>query len=317
MDILKLVDPELAPVLASFPPRGLDITQILQTRTLMDRLAEREKIPVGIPISVVDHTIPGPVDAPDLRVRVYRPAASHEIFPALLWLHGGGYVFGSARMTDRRQAEMALSGNCVIVSVDYRLAPEHRFPAALHDAHAALQWLFREAATLNVDSRRIAIGGASAGGGLATTLARFVRDHGEIPLCLQLLVYPMLDDRNSTLSSHTITDGRVWNRQNNIDAWNAYLGVHRDEIPGYAVPARATDLQSLPPAYLCVGSADLFLDEVIEYAARLRAANVPAELHLYPGLFHWADNFAPQAAITQRWNADIDAALRRAFEHRR
>ncbi len=313
MDILKLVDSELAPILAAFPPQGLDIKQIAQTRRLMDRLAEREKIPAGTPIDVTDQMISGPVDAPELRVRIYRPSATNESLPALLWLHGGGYVFGSAQMTDRRQAEMALAVNCVIVSVDYRLAPEHPFPAALHDAYAALQWLFREAVTLQVDSTRIAVGGASAGGGLATTLTRYVRDHSEMSLCLQLLVYPMLDDHNSSLSSHSITDGRVWNRQNNIDAWNAYLGAHRDVVPDYAVPARANDLRSLPPAYLCIGSADLFVDENIEYAVKLRAAGVSTELHLYPGFFHWADNFAPRTAITQRWNAGIDAALQRAF----
>jgi acetyl esterase/lipase len=313
MDILKLADPELATVLASFPPQGLDITQVSLTRKLMDRLAEREKIPAGMPVSVTDRTIAGPADAPELRVRIYRPAGSNETLPALLWLHGGGYVFGSAQMTDRRQAEMAQSIGCVIVSVDYRLAPEHPFPAALHDAFCALQWLFSDSVALNIDPTRIAVGGASAGGGLATTLARYARDHGENRLVFQLLIYPMLDDRNATPSSHAITDGRVWNRQNNIDAWDAYLAAHRSTPPDYAVPARADDLRELPPAYLCVGSADLFLDEDIAYAANLHAAGVAVELHVYPGVFHWADNFAPHANIIRRWNRDIDAALQRAF----
>lgn len=313
MDLLKLADPELAPILAAFPPQGLDITQVGQTRMLMDRLAEREKIPAGTPVSVADHIVPGPVDAPELRVRVYRPANANAALPALLWLHGGGYVFGSAHMTDRRQAEMALAVGCVIVSVDYRLAPEHPFPAALHDAFAALHWLFQEAATLNVDTTRIAVGGASAGAGLATTLARYVRDRSDIRLCFQLLVYPMLDDRNDTPSSQCTTDGRVWNRQNNLDAWDAYLGAQRDVPPDYAVPIRAADLASLPPAYICVGSIDLFVDEDMNYATRLREAGVPTELHVYPGFFHWADVFAPKTQITRRWNADIDAALRAAF----
>jgi acetyl esterase/lipase len=233
----------------------------------------------------------------------------------ILYLHGGGYVMGSFEMDDAKFDRYCQDFGCVGVSVEYRLAPEHPFPAPVEDCYAALEWTHAQAAELGIDPTRIAVGGASAGGGLAAGLVLLARDRGDVPVAFQWLIYPMLDDRNRTPSSHAITDRRVWNREANLFGWRAYLGREpgSERVSPYAAPARATELSNLPPAYIPVGSQDLFLDEAADYALRLARAGVPVELHVYPGAFHGSELFAPAAALSRRMVADRVAALKRAL----
>lgn len=242
-------------------------------------------------------------------VRLYRPGgateSTEETTGALLWIHGGGYVLGNAAQDDalcRRYVERL---GMVVAAVDYRLAPEHPYPTPLEDCYRALTWL---AALPGVDAGRIAIGGASAGGGLTAALAFLARDRAEVSPVLQLLSYPMLDDR--TVDPALDNPGmRLWNTASNRIGWASYLGGADPEV---AVPARRDDLAGLPPAWLGVGTLDLFHDEGLAYAERLAAAGVACEVHVAPGAFHGFDQIAPKAPVSQAYFDSTCASLRRA-----
>lgn len=237
-------------------------------------------------------------------VRLYRPAGSTGAGPALLWMHGGGYVIGHPGQDDALCRRYAQRLGATVASVDYRLAPEHSYPVPLEDCYQALKWL---AALPSVDPGRVAIGGASAGGGLAAALALLARDRGEVPLAAQLLVYPMLDDR--TVGHGPENPGlRLWNQSLNKFGWSAYLG---DADPEVAVPARRTDLSGLPPAWVGVGTHDLFHDEDLAYAERLKAAGVPCDVEVVKGAFHGFDGIAPKAHVSQSFFESQCAALQR------
>jgi acetyl esterase/lipase len=240
-------------------------------------------------------------------VRLFRPVGGVTAqAPALLWIHGGGYVIGKAAQDDALCRRFARDLGAVVASVDYRLAPEHPYPAPLEDCYSALQWLVRLPA---VDPARVAIGGASAGGGLAAALALLTRDRGEIPLAAQLLVYPMLDDR--TVGKHLDNPGlRLWNQSSNKFGWSSYLGGADPEV---AVPARRDDLSGLQPAWLGVGTFDLFHDEDLAYAERLKAAGVPCEVEVVPGAFHGFDGIVPKAHVSQSFFRSQCALLREVF----
>ncbi|SFV07887.1 alpha/beta hydrolase [Pseudoduganella namucuonensis] len=261
-----------------------------------------------------DRRIAGPAGAPDVAVRIYRPRHAGEGRPALLWIHGGGFTLGLPAQDDLFCEKIVETIGAVVVSVDYRLAPEHPFPAGTEDCYAALSWLFSEAPALGVDARRIAVGGASAGGGLAAGLALMARDKEEFKLAFQFLLCPCLDDRHVTPSSHEVTDDRTWSRAKSLQAWPAYLG-ERDHggALAYAVPARASELKGLPPAYLMVGGLDLVRDEIIAYGARMIEAGVATELHVWPGGFHGFELFVPDAPISQAARAGYLNALQRAL----
>jgi acetyl esterase/lipase len=222
-------------------------------------------------------------------------------------VHGGGHVLGEAAQDDWLMAEVVAATGATAVAVDWRRAPEDPYPAALHDAVDALRWL---AAT---DGGPLVVGGASSGGGLAAGVALWARDSGEVALDGQLLVYPMLDDRQRTVSATAVTDPRVWHRDLNHRAWAAYLSGlgPDDEVPPYAAPARAADLAGLPPTWLATAELDAFVDEDVDYAARLLAAGVSTELHVYPGAVHGFDLFAPDAAVSRRFARERTAAFRR------
>jgi len=224
-------------------------------------------------------------------------------------------VLGDVSVDDFFCKQLALDVGCIVASVEYRLAPEHPHPAPIEDCYAGLRWLATSAAQLGIDSSRLAIGGGSAGGGLAASLALLARDRDDVQICYQLLIYPMLDDRNTTPSSHDVTEPKVWNREMNLIGWRALLGDKQgsDNVSPYAAAARAENLAGLPPTYICVGELDLFLDEDIAYASRLLQAHVSTELHVYPGAFHGSDLLVPMSEISQQWVADRNAALRRAL----
>jgi acetyl esterase/lipase len=238
-------------------------------------------------------------------VRLHRPAGVSQPGPALLWIHGGGYVIGSAQQDDALCHRFARALGVTVAAVDYRLAPEHPYPAPLEDCYAALTWL---AALPAVDPARIAIGGASAGGGLAAALALLARDRGEVTPALQVLAYPMLDDRSGSTPENP--NYRLWGPKSNRFGWAAYLG---NADPKVAVPARHEDLSGLPPAWIGVGTHDLFHDEDVAYAARLTAAGVPTQIETVPGAFHGFDLVVPKADVSKAFFASQCASLRSAL----
>lgn len=263
-------------------------------------------------VSRADHFAPGPAGAPAVRVRVYRPIASSGVLPGVFYIHGGGMILGTIEDSDLGAAGLSEAVNAVLVSVDYRLAPEHPHPAQVQDCYAALVWMAEHAEELGFDPTRLAVYGASAGGGLTVATSLMARDRGGPSICYQMPIYPMLDDRNESPSSHEITDVGVWDRTTNVQAWSWYLGGAQPDA--YAAPARAADLSGLPPTFIDVGEMDLFRDEDIEFASRLLRAGVPTELHVYPGAYHGSDGLAPAAPLSQRIWATRIAALMRALD---
>ena len=311
------LDEESKAVLEMIPESLLDLSDIPTARAAIDGLmaamfASAPEIPG---VETEDHWVPGAPGDPDVMVRVYTPSGIEGPVPALYWIHGGGMVLGDVPMDDLNCKGVALEMGCVVASVEYRLAPEHPHPAPIEDCYAGLKWLAENADGLGVDSSRIAIGGASAGGGLAAALALLARDRAEAQIIFQQLIYPMLDDRNITPASHYVQHPKVWNRKANIAGWSALLGkpAGSDGVSPYASPARAEDLSGLPPAFIIVGELDLFVDEDIEYAQRLIQAGVPVELHVFPGAFHGSDLMVPTSENSQRWAAIRAAALRQAL----
>jgi len=239
--------------------------------------------------------------------RLYRPAGADGSTPALLWIHGGGYLLGSPEQDDALCRRYVQRLGITVAAVRYRLAPEHPYPIPLEDCYRVLTWL---AGLPGVDADRIAIGGASAGGGLTAALSFLARDRGEVTPVLQVLSYPMLDDR--TVDPALDQPGfRLWNARSNRFGWTSYLG---GADPDVAVPARRTDLAGLAPAWLGVGTLDLFCAEDRAYAARLNAAGVPCEVYEVPGAFHGFDGLAPKAAVSQAYFDSTCASLRRALK---
>jgi acetyl esterase/lipase len=261
-----------------------------------------------------DRKVPGPKGAPDVGIRVYRPkATSSAPRPGLLEIHGGGFLFGDIEMMDSWCQMIAAEVDAVIVSVDYRLAPEHPFPAGVEDCYAALSWMAANADELGVDAERIAIGGQSAGGGLAAATALLARDRGGPAPCFQLLEIPELDDRLETPSMQAFTDTPLWNRPNAIWSWRHYLGPdHSGDVSPYAAPARAEDLSGLPPAYVSTMEFDPLRDEGLIYAMRMLQAGVPVELHSYAGTFH-GSSLIPVAESSKRSLREVVEVLTRSL----
>jgi acetyl esterase/lipase len=314
MDLEPRTDQVHREILGFLPPNLMDFSDLEAGRAQL--MAMLGAAPVELPddVTVEDHHTTT-ADGHELLVRLYRPRRAGPRSAALYWMHGGGMILGNVSMDDALCASYATSVGIVVASVEYRLAPEFPDPTPIDDCYRGLAWLFDAAEALGVDPARIAIGGASAGAGLAAGLALMVRDRGDVRPCFQLLRYPMIDDRNETPSSHAITDLRVWNRSANLIAWSAYLDgrAGSSDVSVYAAPSRATDLSGLPPAIVMVGDLDMFLDEDIAYAQALLRAGVPTELHVYPGSFHGSDVMVPHADASQRCRRDELAALSRAF----
>lgn len=300
-------------VLGFLPADYFDLSDIQRARAGFAAFAKtfpNPPLPAGM--SVQDVTVPGHQSTdPDVLVRLYRPKGQKPVSGALLWIHGGGMVLGEVGMNDQLCAMRAEELGCLVASVDYRLAPEHPYPAQLHDCYAALSWLAANSPDVGIDPAAIAVGGSSSGGGLATGLTMMARDQGGPAIIFQLLVYPMLDHRNQTRTSGLVQDTRVWNQAANVAAWAAYLGQTTDVSP-YAAPAIAEvgDLIGLPPAYINVGEFDIFVDENVSYAQALMSAGVSTELHVYRGAFHASDMLVADSPVSKRWRADEMAALR-------
>ncbi|MCY4145304.1 MAG: alpha/beta hydrolase [Chloroflexi bacterium] len=314
MAFVDRLDPELAPMLEVFPAAlfaasGDDPPAAREMlASLMAGMAEM--LP-PTEVQIEERSIPGPDG--DIPIAIYQPP-NPAPRPGLLLMHSGGYVIGSER-EDMHGISFAEHVGCTVVSVGYRLAPESTYQAAIADSFAGLNWMVDNADELGIDTSRIAIGGASAGAGLSAGLALYNRDNSGPDVALQLLIYPMLDDTHETPSGYEVTHPNVWNRDVSLKAWQMYLGDEygTDSVSPYAAAARATDLSGLPPAFVTVGTEDLFRDESIDYAQRLMAAGVPTQLEVYPGVFHASETIAPTAAVSQRMRLGYLDALKRAI----
>ena len=310
MDTLPLVDPELRPLLEAWPTVALT-TEMLPAMRSAQRAMPTPAPPEGLATKELHRAEGTGGHAIDLHV--WRPVAQAGApTAAILHIHGGGYVGGSAESMAFLLAPIVAATGCPVVSVSYRLAPETAHPGPVEDCYAALTWLHGNAAVLNVDPARIGIMGESAGGGLAAALSLLARDRGEYPIAFQQLIYPMIDDRTCTRDGHGCTGEFIWTPHNNRFGWSSLLGHEPggDGVSPYAAAARAEDLSGLPPTYISVGALDLFLEEDLEFARRLLAAGVPTELHVYPGAFHGFE-LRGEAAVAKQANATRLAALQR------
>lgn len=310
-DRFALVDPELIKAARAVP----DFTVTAQSLPIMRASPSYPAAPAPAPQPQFQ-TIPGPKGAPDVRIMLIDGTAGKPGRSAYLHMHGGGFVGGKVDQFAAAYQALAVVCGCLIVSVDYRLAPETRFPGALEDNYAALRWLHGNAAKLGIDPMRIAIGGESAGGGHAAMLAIAARDRGEFPIAFQLLIYPMLDDRTGSTIDVPPHVGRIlWNAASNRFGWGALLGQAPGSrrVPNGSVPARIENLAGLPPAFIAVGGLDLFVTEDIAYASRLNAAGVATELLVVPGAYHAFDALAPNARVSKQFRSAIVAALKRGL----
>ncbi len=293
------LDPQIAKIISNDPPGVLSAGSL----TAMRASAAKPSAPPSDDVERRDHVVAG---EPGVVVRVHRPAGATGALPCVYSMHGGGYVTGSYDNDDARLDGWSRAYQCAGVSVEYRLAPETPYPGPLEDCYQGLTWVFDHHGELGVDSGRIGVAGTSAGAGLAAGLAILARDRGEVPLRFQLLDAPMIDDRQVTPSSRR-DDLVIFDRHSSEFGWRCYLGAlyGTAHVPGYAAPARATDLSGLPPAYVCVGNVNGFRDEAIDYAMRLNQAGVPAELHVHPGAPHGVKRFA-SVPVAQRYTQGIN-----------
>ena len=292
------IDEDLRRVSANFPRFNFG-RQNLWLLRLLTILQRAPSVPQDV--SIQNLRIPGPDSKTRLRLRVYKPKFARSARPVLVWFHGGGYVIGRPEMDDPCCTAFVLETGVAVVSVDYRLAPEHPFPAGLEDGYAALKWVQAHAAELGVDAARLAVGGESAGGGLAAGLAQLACDRREVTPIFQMLVYPMLDDRTCARPETDFSNILVWTQGSNRFGWESYLGQKwgAAALPPYSTPARRENLSGLPPAWIGVGTLDLFQDEDLAYAQRLKDCGVECEVKRVPGAFHGFDSMAPRAGVTR------------------
>ena len=303
---IEYMDPELEAFIPLFPKA--DLTDPVVERKNFAALAAAIPEPDTTGMDVEDRTVPAD---PDVAVRIYRP---HGASGAVVWLHGGGWVMGDLETEHPWAARLAAGSGAMVISVGYRLAPENPYPAALDDVHAVLSWTYEHAGELGIDGDRIAVGGHSAGAGLAAAVALRARDRHGPPIHFQLLNQPGLDDRQLTWSARNFTDTPWMNRDKSTSMWRHYLGTAAGsaDVPPYAAPARAADLTGLPPAHITTAEFCPNRDEGIEYALRLLRSGVSVELHQWAGTFHGSQAIL-SAEISQRQISDLGDVLRRAL----
>ncbi|WP_091231256.1 alpha/beta hydrolase [Microbacterium sp. 3J1] len=312
-------DPEVQAVLDELarnpqPPLTRETLPRIGTDTMFP---DDDAVIAGRAIDAEDRVIPGPDGAPGVEITIFRPRDSAgEILPAFLNIHGGGMIVGHRSWETARVVDIVDEHRVLAVNVEYRLAPEDPFPAGVEDCYAAFVWLHENAASLGVDPDRIVVGGGSAGGGLAAAVALMARDRQGPRMLGQLLLCPMIDNTNSTVSSHQYDGIGTWQRDMNLLAWSCVLGddlAFSEDAPAYAAPSRAADLSDLPPAYIEVGEAETFRDEDTEYASRIWATGGQAELHVWGGGAHGFDMYMPGAEITRAALAARASWLRRIW----
>lgn len=304
------IHPELQQI-AKMSPKVNFSNKNLWLINLMMYLTPAPKTPQDI---VVENAfIRGQDDQTKIRLRIYKPKIIAAPTPVLIWLHGGGYVIGRPEMDDRSCIEFVQEAGIVVVSVDYRRAPKYPFPAGLDDGYSALMWVSSHSQQLGVDAKRIAIGGRSAGGGLAAALVQLAHDRQEFKPVFQMLVYPMLDDRTVLRTDIDDSCNVTWTQQSNRFGWESYLGKScgAEDTPAYSVPARREDLSGLPPTWIGVGSLDIFHDESVAYSQRLTECGIGCELEIVPGAFHGFDVLDLQVPIVKDFRKSQISALRK------
>ena len=310
-DKLSKIHPELRRAAKRFPAVSVNSKNLWLARLSL-RLMRTPKTP---DVVIENIHIPGQDDRTKVRLRVYRPKSVAPPTPVLVWLHGGGYVAGRPEINDLCCGQYVHKLGITAVSVDYRCAPEHPFPAGLDDSYSALKWVVSHSQELGVDAKRIAIGGESAGGGLAASLIQLAHDRQEIKPAFQLLVYPMLDDRTVLRTDLDDSCSVTWNQKSNRFGWESYLGKKcgAGDVPEYAVPARREDVSGLPRVWIGVGTVDVFHDEDMAYAERLKGCGVECEIYEVPGAFHGFDEFAPKAPVSRDFREAQISALKRSL----
>jgi len=319
MPIYDRLDEVHARVHRAMPSGLMDFDDIPSVRRRVQELRARMRSPERPADITASDTFVG--RDPMIPIRIYRPNTPMSN-GAVLWIHGGGMVLGDLDMEDAYCAALCSRLGAMVVQVDYRLAPEYPFPAGLEDCISVFEHLVDNAAEFGLDPERIIVGGGSAGGNLAAALCLSQRDRaqrdrrGSVPL-FQFLMYPLLDDRIEHYESPSADDPKVWNADDNANAWRAYLGGRPagSETPVLAAPARASDLSGLPPTHMCIGDLDLFLGEVLNYAARLAAASVPISLQVYSGAFHASNTFVSESELSRSWFDDDVRVMTRALQN--
>lgn len=307
-----LVHPELSEFLDQYPTLEMTAGRLAFLRDSRPAVEIRSTKEVEVEECYINS------DAADqlVRVIVFRPVAEKLPLPAVVHIHGGGYLLGKPEDNIQENIGLALACGCVVVSIDYRLSPEFPYPAALDDCYSVLAWLHDNAAQMKIDKERIAVKGESAGGGLAACLALRARDKGLYSVALLILIAPMLEFRINQIkrASNPFTGEFIWTESSNAFAWKAYLGrLHGQvEIPVYAAAGNADILDGLPPTFLAVGALDLFLEEDVDFALRLSQAGVSTEIHVYAGAYHSFQR-AGDTSLLKRLHQDYRAAINDAF----
>ena len=307
---ISKVHPDLQNVLKKSPTINYGKNNLWLIQLLLSLMPAPKK-PAGI--SIKNFNIDNNDGSAKIRLRLYQPVNPANATPVLVWMHGGGYIIGKPEMEDPLCIQFVRELGISIVSVDYRLAPKYPFPAGLEDCYSALTWAQRNSEQLGFDVNRIAIGGTSAGGGLAAALAQLVHDRKEVTPTFQLLIYPMLDDRTVLRNDIDDSNSPAWSQKSNHFGWKSYLGENygKQEIPPHAVPARRKVLSGLPNAWIGVGTLDVFYEENLTYAHRLREAGVACEQTIVDGAFHGFDVFDPNLPIVQEFRRSQISALRK------
>lgn len=313
-DPLPYVHPDLRPLVAPMV-KGAPTITAETLAAARQGLAKMSRPPLPQP-NWTEQIVTGLRGNPDVKLYVINAGERAAARPAILHMHGGGFIVGSARDGLHRLQQIASELDCIIVTVEYRLAPETRFAGSLDDNYAGLKWLYDHAGKLGADRSRIAVMGESAGGGHAAMLAIAARNRGEVPLAFQALTYPMLDDRTgSTVRKPPYQGAILWTPEANRFAWTSFLGVAAGSrhVPSGSVPAREENLAGLPPTFIGVGSIDLFVDEDTDYARRLLDAGVLTELVVMPGCFHGFE-MMESAPVVRRYKQHFMAALRQGLQ---
>ncbi|PWS30583.1 alpha/beta hydrolase [Pedobacter paludis] len=308
--------PELVPVLKVYtsqpaPPQGTPLQEVFRSNLKM--MAEQVGVKSTNELTVENKYFTNS-EGIETQLRVFKPQKIGTSLPCVYWMHGGGTMSGLPEQEDSTLYQMALAIGCVIVSVNYRLTPEHPYPAPINDCYEGLVYVSENASLFNINPDKIAVGGGSAGGLLSTSCALLARKNKKPNLVHQSLTYPMLDHRGITESSKEITNVGVWDRDMNLYGFSCYLKNVKDNIPELAVPILVNDLSNLPPAFIAVGTMDVLRDEAIEYAQKLAASGVITELHIYPGMTHVFDALVPDSKAAKDFNAARISAFKRAFE---